>query len=57
MAIFKQLVKKQHSVTYKDEKSHRNLFLAAGFSFHKPKVKGALKEATPPQGFGSPGSR
>jgi len=58
MAIFKELVKKQYGVTYKDEKSYRNLFAAAGFSFHKPKpvdfrqdpekikkFKGALKKS------------
>ena len=57
MAIFKELVKKQYGVVYKDEKSYRNLFAAAGFSFHKPKpvdfrqdpeqikkFKGALKK-------------
>ena len=58
MAIFKELVKKQYGVTYQDEKSYRNLFVTAGFSFHKPKpvdfrqdpekikkFKGALKKS------------
>lgn len=58
MAIFKELVKKQYGVTYRDEKSYRNLFVKAGFSFHKPKsvdfrqdpekikkFKGALKKS------------
>lgn len=58
MAIFKELLKKQYRVIYKDEKSYRNLFQAAGFSFHKPKpvdfrqdpekikkFKGALKKS------------
>lgn len=58
MAIFKELLKKQYRLTYKDEKSYRNLFQVAGFSFHKPKpvdfrqnpekikkFKGALKKS------------
>ena len=58
MAILKELVKKQYGIAYKDEKSYRNLFVAAGFSFHKPKpvdfrqdpekmkkFKGALKKS------------
>jgi transposase len=58
MAIFKELVKNQYGVAYKDEKSYRQLFQAAGFSFHKPKpvdfrqdpekikkFKGALKKS------------
>ena len=58
MAIFKELIKKQYGITYKDEKSYRNLFVKAGFSFHKPKpvdfrqdpekikrFKGALKKS------------
>lgn len=58
MAIFKELVKKQYGITYRDEKSYRKLFAAAGFSFHKPKpvdfrqdpekikkFKGALKKS------------
>lgn len=58
MAILKELVKKQYGVTYKDEKSYRELFVKAGFSFHKPKpvdfrqdpekmkkFKGALKKS------------
>lgn len=57
MAIFKELIKKQYEVAYKDEKSYRELFKKAGFSFHKPKpvdfrqdpekikeFKGALKK-------------
>jgi transposase len=57
MAILKEIIKKQYQISYKDEKSYRNLFEQAGFSFHKPKpvdfrqdpeklkkFKGALKK-------------
>lgn len=57
MAIFKEIIKKQYQVSYRDEKSYRKLFEQAGFSFHKPKpvdtrqnpeklkkFKGALKK-------------
>jgi transposase len=57
MAIFKELIEKQYEVVYKDERSYRELFKKAGFSFHKPKpvdfrqdpekieaFKGALKK-------------
>ena len=58
IAIFKELLAKQYQVTYQDDKSYRNFFQAAGFSFHKPKpvdfrqdpekikkFKGALKKS------------
>lgn len=32
----KQLIKKEYAVVYKDNQSYRNIFLYAGFSFHKP---------------------
>jgi len=57
MAVFKELINKQYHIVYKDEKSYRELFKKAGFSFHQPKpvdfrqdrekikaFKGALKK-------------
>ncbi|PIR57093.1 MAG: hypothetical protein COU72_02780 [Parcubacteria group bacterium CG10_big_fil_rev_8_21_14_0_10_41_35] len=56
-AVFKELINKQYHIVYKDERSYRELFKKAGFSFHKPKpvdfrqdhekikaFKGALKK-------------
>jgi transposase len=58
IAIFKELLSRKYGVIYRDDKSYRNFFKAAGFSFHKPKpvdfrqdperlkkFKGALKKS------------
>ena len=59
MKIVKLWIKKKYKVAFQDEKSYRNLFKAAGFSFHKPQTvdfrqdpkktkqfKGALKKSS-----------
>ncbi|MBU1730492.1 winged helix-turn-helix domain-containing protein [Patescibacteria group bacterium] len=37
--ILKKVIKKKYQIEYKTEKSYYDLFKAAGFSFHKPKIK------------------
>jgi transposase len=59
MKIVKNWIKKAYKIEYKDEKSYRELFKEAGFTFHKPKpvdyrqdrgkikaFKGALKKSS-----------
>ncbi len=59
MKVIKIWIRKGYKIEYKDEKSYRQLFQAAGFTFHKPKpvdyrqdrgktraFKGALKKSS-----------